>query len=57
MLVSSAALLRTLAPIIFFESYQEALIISGALWACAFGIFVAVYWKILTTPRPDGIPG
>lgn len=56
-LVSAAALLRTLAPIIFFESYKEALIVSGALWACAFGIFVAAYWQILTTPRPDGIPG
>ncbi|MDP7369460.1 MAG: NnrS family protein [Nitrospinota bacterium] len=57
LLITAAAFVRAAAPILFFESYKEALIISGALWTAAFGIFLSVYWPILTRPRPDGIPG
>ena len=32
-------------------------ILSAALWALAFGIYVVVYIPILTSPRPDGKPG
>jgi uncharacterized protein involved in response to NO len=56
-LVSAAALARVLAPIIFYEDYREALMFAGALWAAAFLVYAAVYWPILTKPRPDGIPG
>lgn len=55
--VSAAALVRTLAPIAIYESYREALIFSGALWAAAFLLYLWVYLPILARPRPDGIPG
>ena len=32
-------------------------LISAVLWALAIGIYVVVYTKILTSPRPDGRPG
>ena len=57
LLLTTAALIRTAAPILFYESYMEALIFTGTLWTVAFGIFVAVYLPVLTQPRPDGIPG
>lgn len=57
LLVSCAALLRVSAPVLLPELYQESLIVSGALWAAAFGIYVGVYWPILSKARPDGIPG
>ncbi len=31
--------------------YLGAMLVSGALWLLAFGLFVAVYWSILTQPR------
>lgn len=30
---------------------------AAALWILAYGIFFVVYFRILTTPRPDGRPG
>lgn len=57
LMISAAALIRITAPVLFYESYREALILSGAFWAGAFGIFFLVYWPILSRPRPDGIPG
>ncbi len=57
LMISAAALVRITAPVLFYESYREALILSGAFWAGAFGIFTLVYWPILSRPRPDGIPG
>ncbi len=56
LLLTAAALLRTTAPIIFYETYRETLIISGGLWAAAFVIYAVVYWPMLTQGRPDGIP-
>ncbi len=56
-LVSAAALVRVLAPVVLYEFYKEALIFAGALWAVGFGIYAAVYWPVLMKPRPDGIPG
>lgn len=32
-------------------------VLSAALWAMAFGIYIVVYTPILTSPRPDGRPG
>jgi uncharacterized protein involved in response to NO len=31
--------------------------IAGALWCVAFGTYGVVYFRILTSPRPDGRPG
>jgi uncharacterized protein involved in response to NO len=56
LLLTAAALLRTAAPIIFYETYRETLLISGGLWAAAFVIYAVIYWPILTRGRPDGIP-
>jgi uncharacterized protein involved in response to NO len=56
-LVSAAALVRVLAPIVFYEDYREALMFAAALWVAAFLVYAAVYWPFLTKPRPDGIPG
>jgi uncharacterized protein involved in response to NO len=33
------------------------LLLAGVLWAAAFGVFTAVYARILTRPRVDGIEG
>ncbi len=57
LLVSAAALVRILAPIVFYEDYKEALIFAAALWAAAFLVYAVVYWPFLTRPRPDGISG
>ena len=57
LLVTAAALLRVLAPIALYESYREALVISGALWGAAFILYLWIYLPILSRPRPDGIPG
>jgi uncharacterized protein involved in response to NO len=32
-------------------------VLSAVLWALAFGIYVVVYARILSSPRPDGKPG
>ena len=57
LLVTVAALLRVLAPIALYESYREALILSGTLWGAAFILYLWVYLPFLSRPRPDGIPG
>jgi uncharacterized protein involved in response to NO len=55
-LVSAAALLRTLAPLLLPERVLGALVVSGALWATAFALFLVVYFPILTRPRLDAAP-
>lgn len=57
LLVSAAALIRALAPVVMYESYREALAVSGLLWGAAFLLYLWIYLPILTRPRPDGIPG
>jgi uncharacterized protein involved in response to NO len=56
-LVNAGALVRVLAPILWPASYLPALVLAGAFWASAFGLFVVVYWPILTRVRVDGLPG
>lgn len=56
-LLQATAVIRvgaTLAPLLF---YRSAMIVSAALWTLSFAIFVFGYWKILTQPRVDGLPG
>ncbi len=56
-LLTAAALARVVIPLASPAHYPQALMASGTLWAAAFALFVGVYWRILTTPRPDGAPG
>jgi len=37
----------------FSTNYLSMVDTSGLLWMIAFGIFIYVYWPVLTTPRPD----
>ena len=53
-LVSLAAISRVVATSAFAV---PALVTAAAAWTLAFGLFTAVYWPILTRPRPDGRPG
>ena len=53
-LVHGGALLRVVAP---FTAGDVLLPASGVVWAGAFGLFAARYWRILTEPRLDGAPG
>lgn len=47
-----AALLRLAAPLGDAGWYGAAMLGSGGLWMIAFGLFLAAFWKPLTTPRP-----
>jgi uncharacterized protein involved in response to NO len=53
-LVTLAALSRVVADSDFAV---PALIVAAAAWTLAFILFTAVFWPILTRPRPDGRPG
>jgi uncharacterized protein involved in response to NO len=56
-LVSLGALARIFASSVLPSYYIEFVVAAGLLWAIAFTLFSAVYWPILTQPRPDGRPG
>lgn len=55
--VSLAALIRVGGPELLPDLLGPLMLVSGSLWVLAFGLFSAVYWPILTRPRPDGNPG
>ena len=56
-LVMLAALLRVVTPIAAPSLYPASLQVIGVLWTLAFGLFVAVYARILVSSRPDGKAG
>lgn len=56
-LLSLAALVRVAGPLVLPSAYLAELVLSGLLWAAAFGVFTVVYLPILTSPRVDGKPG
>ena len=56
-LVTGAALLRTIGPVALSQSPIAVIAASGVLWAGAFAIFLWVYVPILIRPRADGLPG
>lgn len=56
-LVQVAALVRVCGTHLAPEFYRHAVTASGTLWTLAFGVFLFVYWPILTRPRVDGRPG
>ena len=55
-LVHAGAGLRVLGPI-FPSAMLPLLVASGTLWAGAFGLYAALYARILTAPRADGAQG
>lgn len=56
-LLTVAALARVVLPLVSPDLMTAGLMVSGIAWSCAFAVFVAVYWPILTRPRSDGAPG
>jgi len=46
-------LVRILSPLAP-GSYLVLIDVAGAGWLAAFGLFLLVYWPILTKPRPTG---
>lgn len=56
-LLSLAAVTRVFAPALAPDAYRWSIITAGALWICAFAIFIVVYAPILLRPRIDGRPG
>jgi uncharacterized protein involved in response to NO len=37
--------------------YMTSIMLSGALWGAAFGLYALWYWPVLMRPRVDGKPG
>ncbi len=52
-----AAVCRVAVPLIKPELYVDAVLLAACLWCLGFGCFVAIYFRILTSPRVDGHPG
>ncbi len=56
-LVLVAALIRSIATALLPSLTLHFYYVSALLWALAFIVFVILYFRMLTTPRPDGRPG
>lgn len=52
-----AVALRVFGPFVLPFAYGKTIMLAGALWIAAFGIYVVMYTPILTRPRVDGKPG
>lgn len=57
LLVMAGAVVRVFGPLAAPGWYLQTIIASGALWACAFLLFIVKFWPILTRPRIDGRNG
>ncbi len=55
-LITAAAVLRVGSALTLLDD-RWALAVAGIAWIGAFGLFLVLYWGILTEPRPDGRPG
>ena len=55
--VSSAALVRVVAPLVAPAWTVHAVLWSAALWSAGFGLYAVRYWPLLTRGRIDGKPG
>lgn len=56
-LITLAAAIRMLMPLLLPGAYAATVSISGLLWMAAFAIFTLVYTPILIQSRVDGKPG
>jgi uncharacterized protein involved in response to NO len=57
LLVLIAALTRVFLIWLAPDLASHWLMCSALAWTLAYGIYVVVYFKVLTTPRADGNPG
>ncbi|WP_417438656.1 NnrS family protein [Idiomarina sp.] len=57
LLVLIAALTRVFLMWLAPDLASQWLMFSAIAWTMAYGIYVVVYFKVLTTPRADGNPG
>ena len=56
-LITAAGVARVALPLLRPELYADSLILAGALWVAAFGLFAAGIAPFLLRPRADGSPG
>ncbi len=56
-LVQGAAVVRVFGGMLFPGLFAASIVLSGSLWALAFGLYTVRYWPILMYPRVDGKPG
>ena len=56
-LVTLAAFVRVVVPLIDLALYRASVFGAGALWTAAFAVHLAVYLPILISPRADLKPG
>lgn len=56
-LLSAAALLRVLGPLLAPSHLTVALTLAGILWSAAFAGYLLRYGRALVAPRVDGVPG
>lgn len=56
-LVTIAALVRVVGPLVDMAAYRTFVFIAGISWTAAFLLFVFRYAPVLTAPREDGKPG
>lgn len=57
LLIQAAAVVRVFGGIVSAGGYLVSVLVSGALWAAAFGLYTIRHWPVLTQPRLDGRPG
>ena len=55
-MTASTSSAGVLAPLVWPAGYETSLLLAGAAWTLAFGLFVAAFAPILTRPRIDGRP-
>jgi uncharacterized protein involved in response to NO len=56
-LMTAAAMVRVLGPLLDAAAYRTWLFASGILWSFAFALFVLVHAPVLAAARADGKPG
>lgn len=56
-MLSTAALVRSLGPVLLPQWYGAELMLTGTLWVGGFALFTAIYLPILAQPRRDGGAG
>jgi uncharacterized protein involved in response to NO len=56
-LITLAGVTRLLANTLQAYTSTNLYMVAAVLWILAYAIYLVFYWKILTTPRPDGRPG
>lgn len=56
-LVNAGALVRVVGPLVAPDFYLITVVVGGALWSLAFGLFIVVYASVLVRPRFDAVAG